>query len=445
MNVLLISTYDLGHQPFGLASPAAWLRARGHQVSLADLAVGSLPALAVREAEFVGFYLPMHTATRLAAEAIGRVRLLNPHAALCAFGLYAAVNEEYLRALGVGTVLGGEFEAGLLRAVERVASGDRQQAEELISLERLHFPAPDRTGLPPLARYAALHVNGGRRRAGYTEASRGCLHRCRHCPVVPVYNGVFRIVQREAVLEDIRRLAAAGAEHITFGDPDFFNGPAHAARIVEQLHTEFPSFTYDVTIKVEHLLRHRRLLPVLRRTGCLFVTSAVESLDDDVLARLEKGHTRQDFFEAVRISRAEGVALSPTFIPFTPWTTMAGYRELLETIAGLELVENVSPVQLALRLLIPNGSRLLELEDVRTRITGFDAKALVHRWRHDDTAVDELARRLLGLIHDAQKQRRTRSEIFRIVAAEAGAAALPENYDLMPRATVPYLDEPWYC
>ena len=26
MRALLISTYELGHQPFGLASPAAWLR-----------------------------------------------------------------------------------------------------------------------------------------------------------------------------------------------------------------------------------------------------------------------------------------------------------------------------------------------------------------------------------------------------------------------------------
>ena len=88
------------------------------------------------------------------------------------------------------------------------------------------------------------------------------------------------MVQREVVLADIRQQMAAGAQHITFGDPDFFNGPGHALAIVEALHAEFPAVTYDVTIKIEHLLKHRDALPVLARTGCLFITSAVESLDD---------------------------------------------------------------------------------------------------------------------------------------------------------------------
>src|SRR5262249_37835230 len=146
-------------------------------------------------------------------------------------------------------------------------------------------------------------------------------HRCRHCPIVPVYNGAFRIVQQDVVLEDIRNQVAAGAQHITFGDPDFFNGPGHAVAIVEALDKEFPALTYDVTIKIEHLLRHRALLPVLRGTGCAFVTSAVESLDDAVLGKLEKGHTKADFIEVLHLTREAGLPLSPTFIPFTPWTT----------------------------------------------------------------------------------------------------------------------------
>jgi len=42
LKIVLISTYELGRQPFGLASPAAWLRADGHQVTCADLARGPL-------------------------------------------------------------------------------------------------------------------------------------------------------------------------------------------------------------------------------------------------------------------------------------------------------------------------------------------------------------------------------------------------------------------
>src|SRR5437016_791881 len=297
LKVLLISTYELGRQPFGLASPAAWLRAYGFYTTSLDLSRQSLDEEAVRTASLVTFVLPMHTAKGIAVRVRERVRKLNPCAHLCGFGLYAPVNAGLLRRLGVGTILGGEFEQGLLSLVRRLEAGapgpGLPQVEPEISLARQNFLVPYRGDLPPLEKYAHLTLpDDSTRVVGYTEASRGCKHLCRHCPIVPVYNGLFRIVQKEVVLEDIRRQVAAGAEHITFGDPDFFNGPGHAMALVEALHAGHPHLTYDVTIKVEHLLRHRDLLPVLKRTGCLFVTSAVESIDDAILEKLAKGHTR---------------------------------------------------------------------------------------------------------------------------------------------------------
>jgi radical SAM superfamily enzyme YgiQ (UPF0313 family) len=442
MNVLLVSTYELGRQPFGLASPAAWLAARGHQVTCADLSVESLSADAVHAADLVAFYLPMHTATRLAAPVIEKVKRLNGGAHLCCYGLYAPLNESHLRKLGVGTILGGEFEPGLVSLAGRLSKGSPEpQSEPRISLDRLQFLPPLRAGLPPLEKYAKLRVNGTAKLTGYTEASRGCKHLCRHCPVVPVYQGNFRIVQTEVVLADVRRQVASGAEHISFGDPDFFNGATHAMRIVEAMHREFPALTYDATIKIEHLRKQRRLLPTLRETGCLFVISAVESVDDAVLAKLDKGHTRADFIEVVREFRSIGLTISPTFIPFTPWTTRESYRELLELLLDLDLTENVAPIQLALRLLIPASSRLLELDDVRAVVTGFDEPALLHRWKHADPAMDALAERALQLAARSG----TRRQIFRELWNLAADHALPENFDLMPRATIPYMDEPWYC
>src|ERR1700680_5009259 len=120
MNILLISTYELGRQPFGLASPAAWLAARGHHVACVDLSIESPSSDTVRDADLIAFYLPMHTATRLAAIAIEKFRGLNPGAAVCCTGLYAALNEAYLRKLGVQAILGGEFEAGLVALAERL-------------------------------------------------------------------------------------------------------------------------------------------------------------------------------------------------------------------------------------------------------------------------------------------------------------------------------------
>jgi radical SAM superfamily enzyme YgiQ (UPF0313 family) len=411
-----------------------------------DISRSTLPRQAVLDAGLIAFYLPMHTATRLAVKAMEKVRALNPGAHLCCYGLYAPVNAQFLREQGAQTILGGEFEQPLVDLVARLAqSGAGPQREPLISLERQTFVTPDRSGLPGLGGYARLLGNGSSKRVGYTEASRGCRHLCRHCPIVPVYNGLFRIVQRDVVLEDIRRQVAAGAEHITFGDPDFFNGPGHARALIEALHAEHPALTYDVTIKVEHLLQHRDLLPVLKRTGCLFVTSAVESIDDAILEKLAKGHTRQDFIAAVRLMREAGLTLAPTFVTFTPWTTRAGYRELLELLVDLDMVEHVSPIQLAIRLLIPAGSRLMELPEIRDKVAPFDAKALVYPWQHPDPAMDRLCTDLQCTIKTEEKQNAPRAQVFAHIWSMAHDRPLPENFDLMPRAAIPYLDEPWYC
>lgn len=470
MNVVLISTYELGRQPFGLASPAAWLRQRGADVTCMDLSRETFREDPVRDAALVAFFVPMHTATRLAIELIEPVRRINPRAHLCFYGLYAPVNEAYLRSLGVHTILGGEFEEGLASLVGRLSLNQTKkeqhrghggtevtektttQPEPVISLSRQQFIVPDRSGLMPLKRYAHVVLPiGDHRVAGYTEASRGCKHLCRHCPIVPVYNGQFRIVALDVVLEDIRQQIEAGAQHITFGDPDFLNGPGHAFAIVEELHRRWPQLSYDVTTKIEHLLKHANHLRTLRETGCLFVTTAAESVDDAILARLDKGHTRADFLTVVELCREAALTLQPTFVPFTPWTTLAGYCDLLDVLANHRLVENVAPIQLAIRLLIPTASRLLEMPELGTVIAPFDQKALVYPWRHPDPRVDQLAAAIEDLVRRGEKLRRTRAQIFSLVwQAAHQASGLADQMEppepvLLARAAIPYLNEPWYC
>jgi radical SAM superfamily enzyme YgiQ (UPF0313 family) len=449
VSVLLLSTYDLGRQPFGLASPAAWLQRAGVAVVARDLSRDTLDEQQVLAATLVAFYLPMHTATRLALPVISRVRELNPAATLCAYGLYAPLSESILRDYGVSHVLGPEAEEELVTlAAGLQSSPSSNPAGRLVSnrsLPRLRFITPNRLGLPTLDRYATLRMPDGTERiAGATEATRGCKHRCRHCPIVPIYNGQFRVVPPDVVLADIDQQVAAGAEHITFGDPDFFNGPTHARRIVEALHARHPAMTYDVIIKVEHLLDHRGLLPLLARTGCLFVTSAVEAVDDAILEKLEKRHTRADFVTAAAFCRDAGLTLSPTFVAFTPWTTREGYADLLETVASLGLVEHVAPVQWGLRLLVTQGSRLLELADIQERVQPFDPVTLTYPWVHDDPRVDALQAEIMRTV--GVSVTRPRRDIFSAVASLAGMTPRLATATPLPgRATIPYLNEPWYC
>ena len=452
--IVLISTYELGRQPFGLASPAAWLQEAGFTVTCTDCAVEPFPAEAVRRADAVAFYVPMHTATRLAVGMIERVKALNPQAHLCFYGLYAPVNASYLRRLGAQSILGGEFESGLVQLCQRLRgeqpgrAGHPQEAPQ-ISLTRQSFRVPQRGQLPPLSRYAQMHLgNGTTRITGYVEATRGCKHTCRHCPIVPVYNGRFRVVQKEVVLADIRQQVEMGAQHITFGDPDFLNGPGHVLPIVNALHREFPKVTYDVTIKIEHLLKYQKHLPRLRDTGCLLVTSAVEAVDDRILSIFDKGHTRSDFIRAVRLLDEVGLALNPTFVAFNPWITLEGYRDLLQTVAELDLVGNISPVQYAIRLLIPEGSRLLELPETRAVLGAFNQALLSYEWRHPDPRVDALQQQVLERVNNTSGMDRHAifENIWTCVNEMSGSETpSPRAPSLLSRAEIPYLNEPWYC
>ena len=450
MKVALISPYEIGRQPFGLAEPAALLGQAGFEVECIDLSRERLDASRLCGSALVGLYLAMHTATRIAIEALPRIRELAPSAHLCAYGLYAPMNHARLHELGVRSVLGGEFEPALVALAKEVERGTapRHPLPPETSLARVPFVVPRREGLPALSGYARLELPGGASRTiGFAEGSRGCRHRCRHCPVVPVYHGRFRVVPVDVVIEDIANQVAAGAEHISFGDPDFLNGPTHALRIVHAMHERFPALTYDATIKIEHLSRYAGRLPELAATGCLFVTSAVESVDDRVLHYLDKGHTRADFERVVGLMRETGIALAPTFVPFTPWTTLEGYIELLEALVALGLVAAVPPVQLAIRLLVPEGSYLLRLEGFPERLEPFDPVLLGYPWRHRDPRVDVLQEAVQGAAEKAEREswprRRAFEEIWRLAHVSAGRSGV-----VLPDCLgdpIPSHSEPWYC
>ncbi len=449
--VVLVSPYDLGRQPFALAEPAALLERAGFGVTCLDLSRQKLDSIDWRETVLIALHLGMHTATRIALEALPRVRALAPGARLCAYGLYAPMNAALLRARGIGEVLGGEFEPDLISAAQRAANGapDTTPAGAVIRYAKVEFAVPQRAGLPALSRYARLVLpDGGERTVGFADASRGCKHRCRHCPVVPVYQGRFRAVPAEIVLADIRQQVAQGAQHVSFGDPDFLNGPTHALRIVRALHAEHPALTWDATIKVQHLIEHAALLPEFRRCGCLFITSAAEAVDDRILALLAKNHTCADFERAVALLRAADIAFAPTFVAFTPWTTLEGYCALLDAVARLGLIENVPPVQFTIRLLVPEGSELLKLAGFRELLEPFDQKLLGYPWHHRDPRVDRLQQQLQDLVGRPETQALPRREVFAAIwrmahAAPGGIAPLPANDHA--GGPIPRLSEPWFC
>jgi radical SAM superfamily enzyme YgiQ (UPF0313 family) len=448
--VLLVACYERGNQPLAVAWPAAFLEAAGFAPAVLDVGVELFDAEKAVRARMVAISVPMHTALRLGVQVAERVRAVNPACHIVFYGLYAALNAEYLLAHGADSILAGEVERELVALAQRLETGDGGAGHRRVHLEKLPFPVPSRAALPALKKYAKLERDGRLELAGYVEASRGCKHRCLHCPIPPVYDGRFFVVPREVVLADVRQLVDAGATHISFGDPDFLNGPGHALGVARALHAEHPALTFDFTAKVEHLLRQREHLPELRALGCVFIVSAVESLSDTVLTHLDKGHTRADVEAALGAVRAAGIALRPTWVAFTPWTTLEDYWTMLDFVEREALVDHVDPVQYSIRLLVPPGSLLLDSPAMRPYLDELVEADFYYRWTHPDPRMEALQTAVAARVAQAAERGEDAAVTFdRIRALADQAAGRParrraERPD-PARARPPRLTEPWFC
>lgn len=449
--VVLVSTYELGHQPMGLAAAAAALRQHGHRVECIDVSIDPPDIARFEGASLVAISVPMHTAARLGIRLAASLRERWPELPVAFYGLYAPLLAPTLGERGIEAhLLGGEYEPALCTLADRLVGGSWPATQVVEEFPRQVFPVPDRSGLPSLDRYARAFDGSVERIAGYVEATRGCAHRCRHCPITATYNGRLRLVQPEVVLADIEQQVEAGASHITFGDPDFLNAVDHSLGLVRELRRRHPEVTWDGTIKVEHLLKHAALLRELRDLGCLFVTAAFESCDDEQLRLLDKGHTVDDMSRALELARAAGLVLRPTWLTFTPWTTVEDFLHLLSFVEVEGLEAMVAPVQYGLRLLVPPDSALIPVLREQHLLRDFDHDALSYRWEARDPRSVGLQRRVAALVEQrcshAADASVTISELRSLaVPARDGAPSRTPHASPAPRHRAPGLTEAWFC
>jgi len=460
--ILLVSTYELGHQPLHLASPAAALLRAGHEVRCRDLAVETLDHADLSWADAVAFSVPMHTAMRLALPVARAIHAARPEVHLAFYGLYATL--PLPDDLPVDLAVAGEYEPELvawasqyrqharLPDIDAAGGGHRHQ---VVSLRRTRYEVPARHLLPSLEHYARFTEHGEVHLAAAVEASHGCNHRCRHCPVPVVYDGRTRLVGLDALLGDVEQLVAMGASHLSFADPDFLSGPQYARRVVDALHRAFPALTFDVTVKVEHILAQRELWPTFAAAGCRFVVSAFESASDTVLGVLHKGHRVADAIEATRVLRRAGIEPRPSLLPFTPWTTPGDVVDLLDLVAACDLVGNVDPVHYAIRLLVPPGSLLLRSGALQGRVGAYDPEQLGYRWVADDPRLDRLQLELAALAEELASATVGAVDAYQAVRAACTSALDPARAPapaVLPGLAAPMapddrprLTESWFC
>jgi hypothetical protein len=117
-------------------------------------------------------------------------------------------------------------------------------------------------------------------------------------------------------------------------------------------------------------------------------------------------------------------------MPFTPWTTREDVADIVRFVERHDLVGNVDAVQFTIRLLVPEGSLILDVPDWEP--APYDADALSYPWTSE---LDDLQRELAAIAERGGAF----EEIRAAVLGESGQIEVG-SVEGRPRLT-----EPWFC
>ena len=327
------------HAPLGIAWPLAFLRRAGLDAETLDLAVEPFSPARAASADVVLISVPMHTALRLGVQAAARIREANPRRP-CLLPRPLRVAERggpagrprgfghpRARARTRWSASCARWPRGVTRPACPASPPAPRPPPPCGSGSPSPSPTAPRCHLRPDTRdtvtKAASTPPGTSRRAAAASTSAGTARSCRSTA------GASSSFPAEVVLADVRGPGRGRAPATSpSATPTSSTAPATALARRARAARGAPRVTFDFTAKVEHLLRTASCSPSSPRLGCVFVVSAVESLSDEVLERLDKGHTARRRRGGPRPdSTRPGIALRPTLVPFTPWSTLDDYLE----------------------------------------------------------------------------------------------------------------------
>ncbi len=428
MKILLTSFYDLGKQPKIIAEIADRYNTPEVNFEFVDFSIDK-QNIDLATYDVLGIYAPMHTATILSIEYIKDKKLPNK---VFTFGLYGSVLED--------------FNSSIIH-IKDIESDELTSFLGLYENQKFSLKnnIPNREIFPDISNYAHLVDGSNNLIAGSVETTYGCKHSCTHCPIPISFNGSFKTYSFEKIVNDVQNQVNQGAKHISFNDPDFFNGPMHALKILEALNKKFPGITYDSTIKVEHIIKYKKYFKELASLNMVFVISAFETTNDKVLSILEKNHTRSDLNNSIEISQEFSIDIRPTWMPFSPWTELKDLSNIVELIEGYQLRETVDPIQLTIKLLIPKHSLIIQRPEIKKYLGNYEKESLSYQWKYENIDAEKLQFRLFDFIlnNSELNEHKQYLGMVNIIEEFTGRKLLTNfKYDFK---NVPKLSETWFC
>ena len=428
MKILLLSFYDLGKQPKIISELYKKLDNGSNQIDIVDYSIEE-KNLTLDNYDVLGIYASMHTASVLAEQYLRDRKLPNK---LFVFGLYANVFSE------------------MFSNFQSIHSFDSDELESLLEVQlnpnySFKHSVPDRTILPSITDYSHIVDGSNNLIAGSVETTYGCKHECTHCPVPIEFKGMFKTFGTEKIITDVTNQVEEGAKHISFNDPDFFNGPKHALKILQLLNEKHPSITYDSTIKVEHILKYPDYFQELKNLNMLFVISAFETTNDHVLNILQKNHSFNDLNKAVELSLENKIDIRPTWMPFSPWTEQNDLISIIKLIENYKLRETVDPIQLTIKLLVPKNSLILKRPEMKEYLLDYDPSSFSYAWKYKFPNIDNIQNELFTYVlqHESENEYAQYLGLVDILESHTNETLL--NSERYSQRIVPKLSETWFC
>ncbi|MGI9489275.1 MAG: arsinothricin biosynthesis radical SAM protein ArsL [Geminicoccaceae bacterium] len=405
MKTVVMSIFEGGYQPITALSAFTALQESGHDTEFFDLYVEGEEKLAsLADSEVFVLSVPLYDALKAVPDIVGQIKAIRSDARIVFFGQYATINAGLLAGSQGDYAVVGEWEhplVGLLDNLtgkatdvpEGIADGQMVSSGQIPKpyRSRNHMQVPNRRVAPSLAKYPQPHLDkllGKSTIVGGLETTRGCHHKCTYCSVFAAYDGKVILSSEDIVVRDVANLVDQGMEHLTFIDADFFNAKRYAMNMLRSLHKEFPSITYDLTTRVDHILENPDFVDEMADLNVRVITSALEFPSQTVLDQVYKEMTVPMIEEAIASIGKSGIILNPTFIMFNPWVGLEDIAKFHDFVTRNGLEELIDPIQYETRLHLYKGSPLLlnpTIQNLELTEQEFHID-----WKHPDPLVDEL-------------------------------------------------------
>jgi hypothetical protein len=218
----------------------------------------------------------------------------------------------------------------------------------------------------------------------YVEGSRGCAYGL--CSICTCSDHLGSRNRRQkwrprpipAVVEELRQLRALGIDRVTFADEDFFgpswNGTQRASQLAGAISESTVGIEFRVNAHVKSIFSSTDspeaqeaksiLIEKLAQAGLVKIFLGLESGSKTQLRRFRKGFSLEEFVEAVRVVRRNGVSCELGFILLDPLMELAELKESLEFLKRHRLVHEVSSIFKELRIhgATPYVNKVREME-----------------------------------------------------------------------------------